>query len=84
MEKIINDVIREVTNRQARNGLEDKPGMVWGMEIAEKFGNMSKAINEFYCKPSDEMEENIYNETIQTIVSCMLMLDNIERINSIE
>ncbi|MCH5261615.1 MAG: hypothetical protein J1F42_01755 [Lachnospiraceae bacterium] len=40
---------------------------------------MCKAVNEFGFNPTHETEQDIYTEAIQTMASCMAMLEHMER-----
>lgn len=49
------------------------------MIIGEEYGEMCKAINEYGFNPTRRTEDEIYTEAIQTMASCMAMLECIER-----
>lgn len=78
-EKIIADVLTERKRQDEKWGEQNHAAAVWGMIIAEEYGEMCKAINEFGFNPTPETEQDIYTEAIQTIASCMAMLECMER-----
>ena len=77
--KIIDDVIDERVRQDEKWGEQDHSAYVWSSIIGEEYGEMCKAINEFGFNPTPETEQDIYTEAIQTMASCMAMLEHIER-----
>lgn len=78
-EKIIGEVLRERQRQDTKWGEQNHTAPVWGMIIGEEYGEMCKAINEFGFNPTRKTEDDIYKEAIQTMASCMAMLECIER-----
>lgn len=78
-EKIIAKVLDERKRQDEKWGVQDHTAPVWGMIIGEEYGEMCKAINEFGFYPTRKTEDEIYKEAIQTMASCMAMLECIER-----
>lgn len=78
-EKIIKKVLEERKRQDQKWGEQNHNAPVWGMIIGEEYGEMCKAINEFGFNPTPETEQDIYTETVQTMASCMAMLECIER-----
>ena len=77
--KIIEKVLEERTRQDEKWGKEDHTAQTWGMIIGEEYGEMCKAINEYGFNPTRRTEDEIYTEAIQTMASCMAMLECIER-----
>lgn len=77
--KIIEKVLEERQRQDEKWGITDHSASVWGMIIGEEYGEMCKAINEFMFNPSRKTEDDIYKEAIQTMASCMAMLECVER-----
>ena len=77
--KIIGDVMGERKRQDEKWGEQNHNAFVWACIIGEEYGEMCKAINEFSFNPTPKTEQDIYNETIQTMASCMAMLECIER-----
>lgn len=78
-EKIIEKVLEERMRQDEKWGESNHSASVWGMIIGEEYGEMCKAINELGFSPIPEIEERIYKEAIQTMASCMAMLECMER-----
>lgn len=51
----------------------------WVTIIGEEYGEMCKAVNEFSFNPTPKTEQDIYTETIQTMASCLAMLECMQR-----
>lgn len=81
--KIIDDVIDERERQDEKWGEQNHFTERWATIIGEEYGEMCEAINEFRFNPTLETEEDIYTETIQTMASCMAMLECMERSRSI-
>ncbi len=77
--KIIEKVLEERTRQDEKWGKQDHAAPTWGMIIGEEYGEMCKAINEYGFNPTRRTEDEIYTEAIQTMASCMAMLECIER-----
>lgn len=77
--KIINDVMAERSRQDEKWGEQNHSAYVWASIIGEEYGEMCKAINEFGFNPTPETEQDIYTEAIQTMASCMAMLECMER-----
>lgn len=77
--KIIEKVLKERTRQDEKWGKQDHAAPTWGMIIGEEYGEMCKAINEYGFNPTRRTEDEIYTEAIQTMASCMAMLESIER-----
>lgn len=77
--KIISDVISERERQDEKWGEQNHNAFVWSSIIGEEYGEMCKAINEFGFNPTPETEQEIYKEAIQTMASCMAMLECLER-----
>lgn len=78
-EKIIAKVLEERKRQDEEWGVQDHTAPEWGTIIGEEYGEMCKAINEYRFNPTRAAEDEIYKEAIQTMASCMAMLENIER-----
>lgn len=78
-EKIIGKVLEERKRQDAKWGEQNHSSYVWASIIGEEYGEMCKAINEFGFNPTLDREQDIYTEAIQTIASCMAMLECMER-----
>lgn len=78
-QKIISDVIAERKRQDEKWGEQNHNAFVWSSIIGEEYGEMCKAINEFGFDPTPETEQEIYKEAIQTMASCMAMLECLER-----
>lgn len=78
-EKIINMVLEERKRQDAKWGEQNHTPCMWSSIIGEEYGEMCQAINEFTFDPTPDTEEQIYTEAIQTMASCMAMLECIER-----
>lgn len=79
MKKIFDDVIAERNRQDEKWGEQNHNAYIWASIIGEEYGEMRKAINEFGFNPTPEKEQDIYTEAIQTMASCMAMLECIER-----
>lgn len=77
--KIMSDVIAERNRQDAKWGEQNHSAYVWATIIGEEYGETCKAINEFGFNPTPETEQDIYTEAIQTMASCMAMLECMER-----
>lgn len=77
--KIIDDVLMERKRQDEKWGEQNHNAYVWASIIGEEYGEMCKAINEFGFNPMPETEQEIYSEAIQTIASCMAMIECMER-----
>lgn len=77
--KIIGDVIAERNRQDEKWGEQDHRADTWVSIIGEEYGEMCKAVNEFGFNPKEETISDIYTEAIQTMASCMAMLECIER-----
>lgn len=77
--KIIEKVLEERKRQDEKWGVQDHCTPVWATIIGEEYGEMCQAINEFGFNPTRKTEEAIYTEAIQTIASCMAMLECLER-----
>ncbi len=78
-EKIINKVLEERKRQDAKWGEQNHSAYVWASIIGEEYGEMCKAINEFGFDPTPRREQDIYTEAIQTIASCVAMLECMKR-----
>ena len=78
-EKIINMVLEERKRQDAKWGEQNHSAYVWSSIIGEEYGEICQAINEFGFNPTPETEGQIYIEAIQTMASCMAMIECIER-----
>lgn len=78
-QNIINDVLSERKRQDEKWGEQNHFPERWGNIIGEEYGEMCKAINEFSFHPTLENEQDIYTEAIQTMASCMAMLECMER-----
>lgn len=78
-QKIIDDVIAERKRQDEKWGEQNHFAERWATIIGEEYGEMCKAINEFSFNPTPETEQDIYTEAIQTMASCMAMLECMER-----
>lgn len=72
---ILVDVIAERKRQDEKWGKQNHFVERWGIIIGEEYGEMCKAINEFIFNPTPETEQDIYAEAIQTMASCMAMLE---------
>lgn len=77
--KVIFDVIDERKRQDEKWGEQNHSAYVWASIIGEEYGEMCKAINEFGFNPTPEREQDIYTEAVQTMASCMAMLECMER-----
>ena len=77
--RIIEEVLEERNRQDKKWGEQNHTAPGWGMIIGEEYGEMCKAINEFGFNPAPETEQDIYTEAIQTMASCMAMLECMER-----
>lgn len=77
--QIISDVFSERARQDEKWGKQNHTAYVWASIIGEEYGEMCKAINEFGFNPTPEREHDIYTETIQTMASCMAMLECMQR-----
>lgn len=77
--KIIEKVLDERKRQDEKWGVQDHSAPVWATIIGEEYGEMCKAINEYGFSPTRKTEDEIYTEAIQTMASCMAMLECIER-----
>lgn len=77
--KIIEKVLDERKRQDEKWGVQDHTAPVWAAIIGEEYGEMCKAINEYGFNPTRATEDEIYTEAIQTMASCMAMLECIER-----
>lgn len=77
--KIIEKVLDERKRQDEKWGVQDNTAPEWATIIGEEYGEMCKAINEFGFNPTRKTEDEIYTEAIQTMASCMAMLECIER-----
>lgn len=77
--KIIADVLAERKRQDEKWGEQDHRADTWVSIIGEEYGEMCKAVNEFGFDPKEETISDIYTEAIQTMASCMAMLECIER-----
>lgn len=82
-EKIIEDVLNERKRQDEKWGEQIHNAYVWSTIIGEEYGEMCKAINEFGFDQTPELEQNIYTEAIQTMASCMAMLECMDRCRDI-
>lgn len=78
-QKIIDDVIAERKRQDEKWGEQNHFAERWATIIGEEYGEMCKAINEFSFNPTPETAQDIYTEAIQTMASCMAMLECMER-----
>ena len=78
-EKIFNNVIAERRRQDEKWGEQNHFPERWATIIGEEYGEMCQAINEFSFNPTPETEDQIYTEAIQTMASCMAMLECIEK-----
>lgn len=78
-EKIINMVLEERKRQDEKWGEQNHNAYAWASIIGEEYGETCQAINEFGFNPTPETEQEIYTEAIQTMASCMAMLECIER-----
>lgn len=76
--KIIADVLAERKRSDEKWGEQNHGAYRWASIIGEEYGEMCKAINEFGFNPTLETKQDVYSETIQTIASCMAMLECME------
>lgn len=79
-EKIIADILKERQRQDEKWGEQNHIAPLWATIIGEEYGEMCKAINEFGFDPIPEKEQEIYTEAIQTMASCMAMLECMERL----
>lgn len=77
--EIISDVIAERKRQDKIWGEQNHNNFVWSSIIGEEYGELCKAINEYGFKPTPETKQEIYKEAIQTMASCMAMLECMER-----
>ncbi len=77
--KIIEKVLEERKRQDEKWGVQNHATPVWATIIGEEYGEMCKAINEYGFNPTRVTEDEIYTEAIQTMASCMAMLECIER-----
>lgn len=77
--KIIADVLAERKRQDEKWGVQEHRADTWVSIIGEEYGEMCKAVNEFGFDPKEETISDIYTEAIQTMASCMAMLECIER-----
>ena len=80
--RIIDKVIAERNRQDEKWGEQNHFPERWATIIGEEYGEMCKAINEFGFDHTPETEQEIFNEAIQTIASCMAMLECMERCRS--
>lgn len=78
-EKIIDDVLAERNRQDMKWGEQNHNAYVWASIIGEEYGEICKAINEFGFDPTPKTEQDIYIEAIQTMASCMAMLECMQR-----
>lgn len=78
-QKIISDVLEERERQNTKWGEQNHFVDKWGNIIGEEYGEVCKAINEFGFNPTPQTEQDIYTEAIQTMASCMAMLECMER-----
>lgn len=78
-EKIIDDVLAERKRQDEKWGEQNHGAYTWMSIIGEEYGEMCKAVNEFGFNPTPKTKQDIYIEAIQTIASCMAMLEYMER-----
>ena len=78
-QKIISDVITERKRQDEKWGEQNHDNFVWSSIIGEEYGELCKAINEYGFNPTPETRLDIYTEAIQTMASCMAMLECIGR-----
>ena len=78
-QRIISDVLDERKRQDTKWGEQNHSPDKWGNIIGEEYGEVCKAINEFGFNPTPQTEQDIYTEAIQTMASCMAMLECMER-----
>lgn len=76
--KIMYDTVRERVRQDEKWGVQNHRADTWATIIGEEYGEMCKAVNEFGFNPTPETEQDIYTEAIQTMASCMAMLECME------
>ncbi|MDF2844750.1 MAG: hypothetical protein K0R00_3176 [Herbinix sp.] len=76
---IIDSILIERQYQDTKWGEQNHNADKWGMIIAEEFGETCQAINEFGFNPNRETEDKIIVEAIQTMASCMAMIECIYR-----
>ena len=79
-QNIINDVLAERSRQDEKWGQQDHFAERWATIIGEEYGEMCTAINEFSFNATYENEQQIYVEAIQTMATCMAMLECIDRL----
>lgn len=77
--KIVDDMISERSRQDEKFGEQNHDYSVWSTIIGEEYGEMCQAINDFRLNPTPDTEQNIYTESIQTMATCMAMLECMER-----
>ncbi len=78
-EKIISDVLKERIRQDKKWGKQNHLSVVWLSIIGEEYGEMCKAVNELGLCADYKKEQEIYQEAIHTMASCMAMLECMER-----
>ena len=78
-QKIISDVLAERKRQDKKWGEQNHDYFVWSTIIGEEYGEMCKAINEFSLDLTVGKEKEIYTEAIQTMATCMAMLEHMLR-----
>lgn len=78
-DKIISDILKERDRQDEKWGEQNHPAFVWLSIIGEEYGEMCKAVNEFGFYADHQKEQEIYQEAIHTMASCMAMLECMER-----
>ena len=78
-QNIISDVITERERQDEKWGIQNHDLFRWSSIIGEEYGEMCKAINEYGFNSIPETKKEIYIETIQTMASCMAMLECMAR-----
>lgn len=73
--QIIHDVFSERARQDKKWGEQNHTAYVWASIIGEEYGELCKAINEFGFNPTPNTERDIYTEAVQTMASCMAMLE---------
>lgn len=77
--EIIEYLLAERVHQDHKWGEQNHSPDKWISIIGEEFGEICKAVNEYDFRPSLDTENKIIEETIQTMASCMAMIECIYR-----
>jgi NTP pyrophosphatase (non-canonical NTP hydrolase) len=71
------EIMRERARQDSKWGVQNHSVMEWHLILAEEFGEVGKALNEYHFRKAPL--KDVRDEVIQTAAVCIAMLESMDR-----